>query len=87
MIRDHFRVLRVDLNTAKGEILILDGRDEYAGGSGLAALLFARFGRLDQPWNAPDQPLIFAIGPLTGLFPLMSKTVCAFKSPYHDQYA
>ncbi len=87
MIRDHFRVLRVDLNAAKGEILTLDGREDYAGGSGLAALLFARFGRLDQPWNAPDQPLILAIGPLTGLFPLMSKTVCAFKSPYHDQYA
>jgi aldehyde:ferredoxin oxidoreductase len=27
------------------------------------------------------------MGPLTGYFPLMSKVVCAFKSPYHDQYA
>jgi aldehyde:ferredoxin oxidoreductase len=87
MIRDHFRVLRVDLNSGKGEILALDGRDKYAGGSGLAARLFSRFGRPDKPWDDPDQPLIFAIGPLTGLFPLMSKTVCAFKSPYHDQYA
>jgi aldehyde:ferredoxin oxidoreductase len=87
MIRDHFRVLRVDLRSGKGEILELDGRNEYAGGSGLAALLFSKFGRMDQPWNDPGQPLIFAIGPLTGLFPLMSKTVCAFKSPYHDQYA
>ncbi len=50
-------------------------------------LLFARFGNAHKPWDDPDQPLIFAIGPLTGLFPLMSKTVCAFKSPYHDQYA
>ena len=32
------------------------------------------------------QPLIFAIGPLTGYFPLMSKTVCSFKSGYHNQY-
>ena len=87
MIRDHFRVMRVDLNSGKGEILTLDGRDLYAGGSGLAALLFSKFGRPDKPWDDPDQPLIFAIGPLTGLFPLMSKTVCAFKSPYHDQYA
>ena len=30
---------------------------------------------------------IFAIGCLTGYFPLMSKTVAGFKSPYHDQYA
>jgi len=87
MIRDHFRVMRVDLHAGKGEIMTLDGRDRYAGGSGLAALLFSKFGRLDRAWDDADQPLIFAIGPLTGLFPLMSKTVCAFKSPYHDQYA
>jgi len=87
MMRDHFRVLRVDLHSGKGEILTLDGRDRYVGGSGLAAWLFSQFGRTDKSWEDPDQPLIFAIGPLTGLFPLMSKTVCAFKSPYHDQYA
>ena len=87
MIRDHFRVLKFDLSMAKGEIITLDGRDEYVGGSGLAARLFDQFGDTARPWNDPDQPLIFAIGPLTGYFPLMSKTVCAFKSPYHDQYA
>jgi aldehyde:ferredoxin oxidoreductase len=87
MMRDHFRVLRVELSTGRGEILTLDGRDLYAGGSGLAALLFSKFGLPEKPWDDPGQPLIFAIGPLTGLFPLMSKTVCAFKSPYHDQYA
>ena len=42
---------------------------------------------MDKPWDDPGQPLIFTIGPLTGYFPLMSKTVCAFKSPYHNQYA
>jgi aldehyde:ferredoxin oxidoreductase len=64
------------------------GREKHhAGGSGLAALLFNKYGHPDRPWNDPDQPLIFAIGPLTGYFPLMSKTVCAFKSPYHNQYA
>jgi len=41
----------------------------------------------NRTWEDPEQPLIFAIGPLTGYFPLMSKVVCAFKSPYHDQYA
>ncbi len=87
MIRDHFRVLRVDLASGKGEILEVEGRDRLAGGSGLAALMFARFGLPEKPWDEPAQPLIFAIGPLTGLFPLMSKTVAAFKSPAHDQYA
>ena len=86
MIRDHFRVLVADVSTGRGTVVLEDGRDEVAGGSGLAARLFARYGRPDAPWDHPDQPLILAIGPLTGAFPLMSKTVFAFKSPYHDQY-
>jgi aldehyde:ferredoxin oxidoreductase len=87
MIREAFRVLTVDLTSGRGRVVMLDGRENFAGGSGLAALLFEQFGLPDRPWNEPEQPLIFAIGPLTGYFPLMSKTVCAFKSPYHDQYA
>jgi aldehyde:ferredoxin oxidoreductase len=87
MIRDHFRILVVDLGTGRGSIVEADGRDRVAGGSGLAAHLFLKYGQADRPWDDPGQPLIFAIGPLTGYFPLMSKTVCAFKSPYHDQYA
>ena len=87
MIRDHFRVLTVDLTTGRRTITDVDGRNTVAGGSGLAAILFEKYGFIDKPWNEPGQPLIFAIGPLTGYFPLMSKTVCAFKSPYHDQYA
>jgi aldehyde:ferredoxin oxidoreductase len=86
MIRDHFRILSVDLNSGRGKIAKVDGRDTEAGGSGLAALLFDKYGHLDKPWDDPEQPLIFTIGPLTGYFPLMSKTVCGFKSPYHDQY-
>jgi aldehyde:ferredoxin oxidoreductase len=87
MIRDYFRVLIVDLATGKGKVANVAGRDEVAGGSGLGALLFTKFAKADRPWNDPEQPVIFAIGPLTGYFPLMSKTVAAFKSPYHDQYA
>ncbi len=87
MIRDHFRVLVVDLATGKGKVVKVPGRDEVAGGSGLGALLFTKYGKADRPWDDPEQPVIFAIGPLTGYFPLMSKTVAAFKSPYHDQYA
>jgi len=87
MIRDFFSVLIVDLVAGRGTVATLEGRDTVAGGSGLAAFLFNKYGHPDRPWNDPDQPLIFAIGPLTGYFPLMSKTVCAFKSPYHDQYA
>lgn len=86
MIANHFRVLIVDLSTGKGKVVEEDGRNSEVGGSGLAALLFQKYGFTDKAWDHPEQPVIFAIGPLTGYFPLMSKTVCSFKSPYHDQY-
>ncbi len=87
MIRDYFRVLVVDLSLGKGKVESVAGREAVAGGSGLAALLFGKYGKPDRLWDDPEQPLILAIGALTGYFPLMSKTVAAFKSPYHDQYA
>jgi aldehyde:ferredoxin oxidoreductase len=87
MIGEEFRVMVVDLQTGRGRIESLPGRNRVAGGSGLAALLYGSYGRNDLPWDAPEQPLIFAIGPLTGYFPLMSKAVCAFRSAYHNQYA
>ena len=86
MNRPYFRVLEVNASTGKSKLHRIDGRAIAVGGSGLAALLFEQFGRVDLPWNEELQPFILAIGPLTGAFPLMSKTVAAFKSPYHDQY-
>jgi aldehyde:ferredoxin oxidoreductase len=86
MTRPYFRVLEINLSSGRSRLHRLDGRATAVGGSGLAALLFERFGRVDLPWDEALQPFILAIGPLTGAFPLMSKTVAAFKSPYHDQY-
>lgn len=86
MIRPHFRVVIVDLSTRKTHVENVPGRETWLGGSGLAALLFEKYGDTAAPWTDPKQPLIFAIGPLTGYFPLMSKTVCSFLSPYHGQY-
>jgi len=86
MNRSYFRVLEVNVGTGQSRLHRLEGRAAAVGGSGLAALLFEHFGRVDLPWNEEQQPFILAIGPLTGCFPLMSKTVAAFKSPYHDQY-
>ena len=82
MVRDYFRVLRVQLESGRGEVVTLEGRDKVAGGSGLAALLFEKYGHAEKPWNDPDQPLIFAIGPLDGVLPLDEQNrVRAFKSP------
>ena len=82
-----FRVLCVNLNEQKSKLVEFGDPKQDLGGSGLAAALFSAYGHPELPANHPDQPLIFAIGPLTGYFPLMSKVVLAFKSPYHQQYA
>ena len=81
------RVLHVDLDTGRSNILLQEGREQHLGGSGLAAVLYQKYGIHDAPWDDPAQPLIFAIGPLTGAFPLMSKVVCGFRSPYTGQWA
>ncbi len=85
MIRDFFRVMMVNLTTGKTNILERPGRGVYFG-----VLVWAQaveeFGHVDRHWDDPEQPVIFAIGPLTGYFPLMSKTCCAFRSPYHNEY-
>lgn len=86
MSNEYFRVLVVDLESGKSSVEKVDGRDRVAGGSGLAALLYTMYGRFDRGWDHPAQPFILAIGPLTGHYPLMSKTVCSFISPYHNQY-
>lgn len=86
MIRDEFRVLLVNMTTGKSKIELLDGRSKVAGGSGLAALLYRKYGQPTLAANDEAQPIIFAVGPLTGLFPLMSKMVCSFKSNYHGEY-
>jgi len=84
---DFFRVLVYDLAEERGDIVSLPGRGGMIGGSGLAALLYAKYGLLQADALDPGQPIIFAIGPATGYFPLMSKTVAGFKSPYNGYYA
>ncbi|MCD6485975.1 MAG: aldehyde ferredoxin oxidoreductase family protein [Syntrophobacterales bacterium] len=55
--------------------------EKYMGGTGVAtALLHEECPENCDPLG-PDNPVIFAVGPLTALFPLASKTVAMFKSP------
>jgi len=82
-----FHIMHVDLATGRGERSDFLSPAQCLGGSGLAARLFEHYGDPALPALHPDQPLIFTIGPLTGHFPLMSKVVCGFKSPYNEQYA
>jgi len=56
--------------------------DRFIGGVGVGTqLLMENCPEGCDPFG-PDNPIILTVGPLTGLFPLASKTVAMFKSPH-----
>ena len=55
--------------------------DEYIGGAGVGIKLLDENCPKGADPLGPDNPIILTVGPLTGLYPLASKTVAMFKSP------
>ncbi|MGB9935513.1 aldehyde ferredoxin oxidoreductase N-terminal domain-containing protein [Thermodesulfovibrio yellowstonii] len=85
MIKEDFlnRVLYIDLTKKR---FWIEERPElftkYIGGTGVAIRLLHENSPNDIDPFSPDNPIIFAVGPLNGLFPIASKTVAMFKSPH-----
>ncbi|MFC2105019.1 aldehyde ferredoxin oxidoreductase N-terminal domain-containing protein, partial [Bacteroidota bacterium] len=77
------RVLYIDLS--KKKYFIKDRKDlfeKYLGGTGVATELLLEECPEGIDAFASESPIIFAVGPLTGAFPLASKTCAMFKSPH-----
>ena len=76
-------VLYIDLNRKKYEIRRREDLfSKYIGGTGVATqLLLEECPKGTDPLGKHN-PIIFAISPLTSLFPIVSKTVAMFKSPH-----
>jgi aldehyde:ferredoxin oxidoreductase len=76
------RVLFIDLTRKRSHV---EKREELfhgtIGGVGAAAALLTELCPPGVDPYSPDNPIILAVGPLTGLFSLASKTVAMFKSP------
>ncbi len=77
------RVLTIDLTHRSFQI---DERPELLeqglGGAGVGVQLLRETCPQGADPFGPDNPVILAVGPLVGLFPLASKTVAMFKSPH-----
>ncbi len=56
--------------------------ERHIGGTGVAVKLLLEECPEGCDPLSPENPIIFAVGPLNGLFPLASKTVAMFKSPH-----
>lgn len=84
---DLVRILHIDLTT--GETRVEDRADlfqEYMGGTGVAMRLLDELVHDDRDPLAPVQPVIVAIGPLTTIFPVVTKAVATFRSPLTGEY-
>ena len=76
-------VLYIDLGTKEFRV---ENRPELfkkrLGGTGVAICLLNEECPTGCDPYSSENPIIFAVGPLTGLFPMASKTVAMFKSPH-----
>lgn len=80
----HGRFLKVDLQKRKTEELPLSEDDlrKYIGGATLAARLIYDYVKKGMDPLAPESPLVFAVGPLTGTsVPMVSRYAVAGISP------
>jgi aldehyde:ferredoxin oxidoreductase len=84
---DFIRILHVDLAT--GAHHVEDRSDlfrDYLGGTGIAVKLLDEQVHDDRDPLDPAQPVILAIGPLTTIFPVVTKAVATFRSPLTGEY-
>lgn len=82
MINEKFiRVLYVNLTTSKVRIEQREDLLPYLGEVGIAAKLLDENMHPELDPLHPDQPIIFAIGAGTWVFPVLTKTVAMFVSP------
>lgn len=61
--------------------------DRWMGGIGVATQLYKEEVPKGVDPLGPDNVAIFAVGPLSGIYPMASKTVAAFKSPLNGYFA
>jgi len=84
---DRVRILHIDLTA--GETRVEERADlfqDYMGGTGVAMRLLDELVYDDRDPLDPVQPVIMAIGPLTTIFPVVTKAVATFRSPLTGEY-
>ena len=75
------KVLYINLATGKIEIKRRTDLAGYLGGVGIASKLLDETMHPELPPLAPEQPIVLAIGAISGIYPLITKTVAMFISP------
>jgi aldehyde:ferredoxin oxidoreductase len=77
-------VLIIDLSRKRSRVESREDLfDRHIGGAGVAIRLLDEFCPKGADPLGPDNPIVLAVGPLVGHYPLASKTVGMFKSPHN----
>lgn len=84
--RKAFRILHIDLTTQRFNVQERADLLAYLGGVGAGTRLFAETLDAEKPPLDPSQPVVLAIGPLTTIFPLATKTAAVFCSPLTGEW-
>lgn len=79
--QNYIRVLNIDLSTQKIQVENRKDLTAYLGGVGVASKLLEENMRADLDPLDKMQPVIFAIGAASTIFPVVTKTVAMFISP------
>lgn len=82
MLSENKRILFINLETQKLRIEIRPDLNEYLGGVGIATKLFEENFHPDLDPLDAEQPVVFAIGAASTVFPVLTKTVAVFYSPH-----
>jgi aldehyde:ferredoxin oxidoreductase len=77
----YIKVLYIDLNENKVRVELREDLKKLLGGVGVASKLLEETVRPELDALDQAQPIIFAIGALSSIFPAITKTVAMFKSP------
>lgn len=84
--KDYIRVLYTNLTTRRVDVQQRRDLTEYMGGAGVAVKLLAETIQPDRDVFDPAQPMIVAIGPLSTIFPVITKAVATFRSPLTGEF-
>ncbi len=80
-------VLYIDLNNETSKVVERqDLIDTYLGGTGVATMLMHEEFKEGTDALAPESPIVFSIGPLSGIFPCCTKVVAMFRSPLTGEF-
>lgn len=81
LYENYIRILYIDLDKESVKIENREDLKQYLGGVGVASKLLEENLLPEASALDPRQPVIFAIGALSTIFPVVTKTVAMFKSP------